>query len=177
MILSEVWINILFATEFIFLSWAFKNDIKISFFSYFAVPNFALTCHWKIDFTPNCSQLNFKKRYLNCSEFDAFKFLNVQNSIVTNKQYYKVDVTSTLGWVCLDRGAAVSVFSSRWNRAIQPALTLLIVLLFATKARKIKNPERNVYPSKRTIKVDSFICLLTYCEQIFIHIYRGNKNN
>jgi len=141
-VLREVWISIL-----LFLSWAFKNGLKISFFSYSTAPSLALTCHWKIEFTPNCSQLNFRERY---QQFFLSTPLNLQTCKTQLSQInYKVDVTSSLGRVSLDWGVAVSVFPNRWNRAIQPALTLFNVLLFATKARKIKNPWRLFKMTKR----------------------------
>ena len=58
----------------------------------------------------------------------------------------------------------LSVFFDRENRAIQPALTLLIVLLFATKARKMKNPEIKLHWDKHSVKVNSYKDFLAYWE-------------
>ena len=51
-------------------------------------------------------------------------------------------MTSLVVRVCLDW---LEVVSFSWlSRNDQPALTLLIVLLFAAKARKMRNPEKNI---------------------------------
>ena len=51
----------------------------------------------------------------------------------------------------------LSVFFDRENRVVQPAFTFLIVLLFATKARKMKNPERKLFWDKHRVKVNSYL--------------------
>ena len=92
--------------------------------------------------------------------------------------YYKAVARSLEECVCLEWVVILSVYFDRENRVLQAALTLLIVLLFATKARKMKNPERKLYWDKHSVKVNNYIHFLPYWGQTLmgkqIQVKRNN---